>query len=115
MNPKELLAPFEDEQVFLKTCDKLPMEGSQKMALNRKGNMLLNTGDVESARRIFMTTGYSDGLSRVGDYYRSKGRTVDALQMYWIAPDKKKSTELIMELSIMIKGLVREKGATDER
>ncbi|MDR1256948.1 MAG: hypothetical protein LBJ86_04320, partial [Spirochaetaceae bacterium] len=76
--------------------------------LNRRGNMLLNQGDVESARRIFMTTGYSDGLSRIGDYYRSKGRAIDALRMYWIAPDKKKSSEIIMELSFMVKKLIHE-------
>jgi hypothetical protein len=70
--------------------------------------MLLNQGDVESARRIFMTTGYSDGLSRIGDYYRSKGRAIDALRMYWIAPDKKKSSEIIMELSFMVKKLIHE-------
>jgi hypothetical protein len=113
MNPKELLEQFDDEQVFLKTSDKIPIESAQKMALNRKGNMLFNSGDIEGARRIFITTGYSDGLSRVGDFYRSKGRTVDALQMYWIAPDKKKSAELIVELSIMIKGLIHEKGDAD--
>jgi hypothetical protein len=83
------------------------------MTLNRKGNVLFNSGDIEGARRIFITTGYSDGISRVGDYYRSKGRLVDALQMYWIAPDKKKSAELVVEFAIMIKGLIHEKGDTD--
>ncbi|MDR2841586.1 MAG: hypothetical protein LBV52_00105 [Spirochaetaceae bacterium] len=111
MNPVDLLKQFGDEQVFLKTSAKLPMESTQKTILNRKGNMLFNNGDIEGAKRIFITTGYSDGLARVGDYYKSKGRTIDALQMYWIAPDKKKSTELIMELSIMIKGLIREEGS----
>jgi hypothetical protein len=108
MNTKELLERFKDEGVFLKSCEKRPLDAQQKVQLNRKGNMLLNQGDVESARRIFITTGYSDGLLRIGDYYRSKGRVIDALRMYWIAPDKKKSAELIMELSFMVRNLINE-------
>jgi hypothetical protein len=108
MNALELLERFKGEEVFLKSCEKRPLDSSQKTRLNRKGNMLLNDGDVESARRIFITTGYSDGLSRIGDYYRSKGRVIDALRMYWIAPDKKKSAELIMQLSFMVKNLIHE-------
>jgi hypothetical protein len=103
-----LLGKFENEEILFKSCEKLPMDSAQKTLLNRKGNMLLNQGDVECARRIFITTGYSDGLSRIGDYYRSKGRVIDALRMYWIAPDKKKSAELIMELSFMVKNLIHE-------
>jgi hypothetical protein len=108
MNALELLERFKGEEVFLKSCEKRPLDSSQKAQLNRKGNTLLNQGDAESARRIFITTGYSDGLSRIGDYYRSKGRVIDALRMYWIAPDKKKSAELIMELSFMVKNLIHE-------
>ena len=99
---------LEDEAVFLKTTVKAPIEPSLKAALNRKGNTLFNGGDIEGARRIFVTTGYSDGLSRVGDYYKSKGRLLDALQMYYSAHDQKKITEVSMELAIMIKGLIRE-------
>jgi hypothetical protein len=108
MNTEELLERFKGEEIFLKSCEKRPMDSAQKAQLNRKGNTLFNQGDVESARRIFITTGYSDGLSRIGDYYRSKGRVIDALRMYWLAPDKKKSTELIMELSFMVKNLIHE-------
>ncbi|MDR1363025.1 MAG: hypothetical protein LBJ35_03125 [Spirochaetaceae bacterium] len=108
MNTAELLERFKGEEFFLKSCEKRPMDSTQKAHLNRKGNMLFNQGDIESARRIFITTGYSDGLSRIGDYYRSKGRVIDALRMYWIAPDKKKSNELIMELSFMVKSLIHE-------
>ncbi|MDR2795563.1 MAG: hypothetical protein LBB47_02485 [Spirochaetaceae bacterium] len=108
MNTLELLERFKGEEIFLKSCEKRTLDAQEKARLNRKGNMLLNQGDVETARRIFITTGYSDGLSRIGDYYRSKGRVIDALRMYWIAPDKKKSTELIMELSFMVKNLIHE-------
>lgn len=107
---QDILEKFENEGVFLKGTAKGNAESEQKATLNRRGNMLFNSGDIESARRIFITTGYSDGLTRVGDYYKSKGRVIDALRMYWTAHNKKKSTELCMELSIFIKGLLNEDG-----
>jgi hypothetical protein len=104
----DLLEKFEDEAVFLKGTESSRVESAQKAALNRRGNELFNKGGVEEARRIFITTGYSDGLSRIGDYYKKKGRMVDALRMYWTAHDKKKTAEACMELSIFIKGLMQE-------
>lgn len=86
------------------------MNAAQKAALNRRGNELINRGDVESARRIFQTTGYSDGLVRVGDKYLAAGRSVDALKMYWLAPDRKKADALIEKLSGVIRKLVRDEG-----
>jgi hypothetical protein len=104
----DIFKDLEDEAVFVKTTVKTPVEPSTKAVLNRKGNVLFNDGDIEGARRIFVTTGYSDGLSRVGDAYKSKGRLVDALQMYYSAHNEKKIAEVSMELAIMIKGLIRE-------
>jgi hypothetical protein len=106
---KSVLDRFEDQAVFLKTLSKPQISREQKVALNRKGNVLYNQGNVEAARRIFLTTGYSDGLVRIGDFYRSKGRILDALRMYWIAPDKKKSDSIIIELSEIIKSMIHEK------
>ena len=108
MDYKNIFDKFGDKNVFIKTTVAPPVDGAQKAALNRKGNMLYNSGDIEGARRIFMTTGYSDGLSRVGDYYKSKNRMIDALQMYWIAPDKTKCEPIIMQLSGIIQNLLNE-------
>jgi len=87
---------------------------AQKAALNRKGNELINSGDVEGARRIFQTTGYSDGLIRVGDRYLAAGKTVEALKMYWIAPDKKKAELLIVKISAIIQKMVDEEMPGDD-
>jgi len=106
MDYKKLFEKFSGENIFVKTTVPSPVEGSDKAALNRKGNMLFNSGDIEGARRIFMTTGYSDGLSRVGDYYKSQNRLVEALRMYWIAPDRSKSEPLIEQLSFLIKQMI---------
>jgi hypothetical protein len=55
-----------------------------------------------------MATGYSDGLSRAGEYYRKNGRALDAVRMYWIAPDRKKAQEIIMEAALLIKDMLIE-------
>jgi hypothetical protein len=84
------------------------LTSTQKAALNRKGNVLYNEGKIEAARRVFLTTGYSDGLTRIGDYYKSHGRILDALSMYWVAPDKVKSGALFEKaagyLEYLLKG-----------
>ncbi len=102
----QLLDENENKGGFIKTTAKLPINSSQKVALNRKGNLLFNSGDIEGARRIFLTTGYSDGLVRIGDHYKSEGKLLDALKMYWIAPDHKKAEPILMELSELIKSLI---------
>jgi hypothetical protein len=115
MDYKRVFERFEDQNGFIKTTEKPAIDGIRKAALNRKGNILYNTGDIEGARRIFLTTGYSDGLVRVGDYYKAKGRALDALRMYWIAPDKTKCEPIIMQLSALIKKLIhKEEGPSNE-
>ncbi|MCL2809218.1 MAG: hypothetical protein FWD24_04020 [Treponema sp.] len=105
---KEILEKFDDQNAFIKVTTPAGVEGSQKAALNRKGNQMFNDGNIEGARRIFMTTGYSDGLSRVGDYYKQNNRLIEALRMYWTAPDRKKSQPLIDKLAIVLQSLINE-------
>ena len=95
MDRKKIFENFDDKNAFIKVSAPTPVDGTQKAALNRKGNQFFNEGKIEEARRVFMTTGYSDGLTRVGDFYKSKGRLLEALKMYWIAPNKAKSQPLI--------------------
>jgi hypothetical protein len=108
MDIKKTFEKFEEHNSFLKVSSPSPIESSQKAVLNRKGNQLFNDGDIEGARRIFMTTGYSDGMSRVGDHYKSKSRLIDALRMYWIAPDRTKSEPLIEQISYVLQGFIHE-------
>jgi len=105
---KELLEKFDDKNAFIKVTEPSPVEGSDKAALNRKANQKFNEGDIEGARRIFMTTGYSDGLSRTGDFYKSKDRPLEALRMYWMGHDKNKSQPLIEQLSFVLQSLIHE-------
>ena len=110
MDYKSIFEKQENQNTFIKTTAKPVNDGADKAALNRKGNVLYNSGDIEGARRIFLTTGYSDGLARVGDYYMSKGRSLDALRMYWIAPDRSKAEPIINQLAIVIQAMLCDEG-----
>jgi hypothetical protein len=113
MDIKKVFERFEKPAGFIKTTVNSSIDGSTKAALNRKGNVLFNAGDTEGARRIFLTTGYSDGLSRVGDYYKSKGNILEALKMYWIAPDRTKAEPIIQQLSELIRHFIKEEVADE--
>jgi hypothetical protein len=109
MDIKKIFDRFEDQNVFVKTTKKPPIDGARKAALNRKGNEMFNSGDIEGARRIFLTTGYTDGLVRIGDHYKAQGKELDALRMYWIAPDHSKAEPIIARLSGIIQKLIQGK------
>ena len=68
-------------------------------ARNRRANALLNEGKIEMAKRIFITTGYSDGLTRIGDNYNKENKYLDALKMYLLAHNKRKSEPIIEKIS----------------
>jgi hypothetical protein len=102
---------------LIKTAD-LPtpgIESDRKAKLNRRGNELFNAGDVESARRIFQTTGYSDGLIRVGDRYMGQSRPIDALKMYRLAREEKKSEALIATAALVIQNMLSEKAEEETK
>ena len=108
MNYDKVFEKFEGKNAFIKTTVPRSIDSAQKAALNRKGNVLFNSGDIEGARRIFMTTGYSDGLSRVGDFYKSENRFIEALHMYWLAPDRVKSEPIILQLASVVQSIIHE-------
>jgi hypothetical protein len=108
MDYKTVFKDKEGQSIFLKTTAGPAVGSAEKATLNRKGNISFNMGDIESARRIFLTTGYSDGLSRCGDYYQSRGRAIDALKMYWLAHDRNKAEQIIMGLSVVIRRSINE-------
>jgi hypothetical protein len=94
---------------FIKVSEKpvMTLTAEQKVLLNRKGNVLFNDGNIEDAQRIFVTTGYSDGLSRVGDTYLSKKREFDALKLYLLAHNQRKSEPLIEKLAQIISSNIK--------
>ena len=80
MNPSkyeqlsEQITQKQNQEGFIKVTDSpvKTLTPKQKVILNRKANVLFNEGNIEGARRIYITTGYSDGLIRVGDIYKEQ-------------------------------------------
>ncbi|MCL2208744.1 MAG: hypothetical protein FWB89_01125 [Treponema sp.] len=108
MDYKKTFEKFEGQNTFIRVSSPVPVEGQEKAALNRKGNQKYNEGDVEGAKRIFLTTGYSDGLSRVGDFYKTKNRSLEALRMYWLAHDKKKAEPIIEQTAFLLQNFLND-------
>jgi len=89
---------------FLKVGEvqKQPLASDKKTALNRKGNELFNTGNLDKAKRIFLTTGYTDGIIRLGDYYYNNKQVLEAFRMYCLAPAPDKKEILIERMASVI-------------
>ena len=97
-----------DNKHFIKVTENAltHLNSEQKAVLNRRGNQLFNEGFINEAQRIFITTGYSDGLTRVGDYYAARNNTLEALRMYCLAKNKRKSEPIIDSLVRLIRVLI---------
>lgn len=100
--------PFREGFLKTKRSDSSRISGSDKTALIRKGNEFFNGGDYEKAKRIFITTGYSDGLIRLGDYYAGKSEPLEAFRMYWMAPAPDKVDYYLERMSKVIKKWMKE-------
>ena len=105
---RELLQklPREGFLKLTKAPGEIPQE--QKTALIRKGNELFNAGKYELAKRIFLTTGYSDGLIRVGEYYEREGQKLEAFRMYWIAGFHRKTEAMVERMVLILRGWLRD-------
>ena len=74
---------------------------SERVALIRKGNELYNLKKYDLARKIFVTTGYADGLIRLGDLYLKHSKPLEAFRMYLLAPDSKR-VQAMVEKSVAV-------------
>ena len=96
------------EEGFIKTSE-LPVKtltAEQKAKLNLRGNELYNKKDIAAAERIFITTGYSDGLARIGDYYTNQNEHLKALKFYHLAHNTNKEGILLDKLAEIIRMLI---------
>lgn len=109
-NLKNEIDKKQGSQGFIKVTDQpvSALNDQQKVALNRKANALFNEGKYDMAERIFITTGYSDGLTRVGDVYLTKNQHLKALRMYLLAHNKRKSDPLIEKLSGIVSLMIKD-------
>jgi hypothetical protein len=94
---------------FRNTKPNSELTSKDKVALVRKGNEFFNSGNFAAARRVFLTTGYSDGLIRLGDYYAQKKDFPEAFRMYWLGKEKRKCDDLIEKMVFVIREWLNEK------
>ncbi len=94
----------ENRSGFIKTVKtgSSKISPSDRIALIRKGNELFNSGKYETAKKIFVTTGYSDGLIRMGDHYVRENNHVGALKMYWMAPARDQFEQITQQAAAVI-------------
>lgn len=99
----------QDQEGFIKVTDSpvTTLTSEQKVILNRKANVLFNQGNIEGARRIYITTGYSDGLIRVGDKYRDQKMPLKALKLYYLAHSKGKCEEIYEKIAAVLSELIK--------
>ncbi len=87
---------------------KTRIDSEQKAALIRKGNQLFNEGDIQTAKKIFLTLGYSDGIIRSGDYYYKRTEYWEAYRLYSLAPAPDKVDYLIEQMANVIREWIKE-------
>lgn len=110
---KKFITSVQEKKIpdgFIKVTDN-PVSGlnsEQKVILNRKANIMFNNGNIDDARRIYITTGYSDGLTRVGDYYLNKNESLKALKAYYLAHNKRDAEPIYENIAKVISTLISE-------
>lgn len=107
----EVIREKAEELGFFKT-DKSPkpaLSKEQRTILIRKGNELFNRGDYSTAKRIFITTRYTDGLLRMGDYYFARKEPLEAYKMYQLAPAPDKAEMLAQRMALIIRNWLKER------
>lgn len=107
---KEMISQKQSPDGFIKVTDNpvKSLTSEQKAVLNRKANVMFNNGNIEDARRIYITTGYSDGLTRVGDFYMDKDQSLKALKQYVLAHNKRKSEPIYEDIAKVISALLKQ-------
>lgn len=103
------------KQGFLKTSrePEPPLSREQKTALIRRGNELFNKGDIEKAKRIFLTTHYTDGIIRIGDHYFQKKQVFEAFRMYKLAPAPDKTENMIEKMAAVLQYWLKDGDTND--
>jgi hypothetical protein len=79
-----------------------------KVQLIRKGNELFSRGEFDQAKKIFVSTRYSDGMIRLGDRYAAEKDYLSAFQMYKLAPAPDRAEAMIQKLSAVLQKWLKE-------
>ncbi|MDC7224096.1 MAG: hypothetical protein PQJ60_10170 [Spirochaetales bacterium] len=100
----DILAKIPQEGFLKTTVEKRDdLSSQQRVQLIRRGNEFFNEGNMEMARKIFLTLNYKDGITRLGDFYYEKGEPLEALKMYREAEAQAKVDEMVIRMAQVIK------------
>lgn len=87
---------------------KKEIEPSTRAMLIRKGNEFFSQGNIEAAKRIYITCDYKDGLVRLGDYYFGKGDVYQSCQMYFISGNESKIKLFSQKCADMVRSVLND-------
>lgn len=88
------------------------MDGQERAGLIRKGNELFNQGNINEAMKLFVQTGYGDGIMRVADhYYYDKKQPLIALKFYRMINRKDRIDEIYARMMLAFKKMITDKPA----
>lgn len=95
---------------FLKVTDvrNHSLSDHQRVVLMRKGNEFFNNGEIDKAKRVFLTIGYTDGLIRIGEYYYSRNMPFEAYKMFKLAPAPDRVETMIEQMSRVVRNWINE-------
>jgi hypothetical protein len=113
MEAGEALRKIPKEGFLKLTMERAALAPETRTALVRRGNELLNQGKHELAKKIFLTTGYADGLVRLGEVYEKQGRSLEAFRMFWLAKYRKKVDPAVERMVGVVRHWLADTGAQD--
>lgn len=91
------------------------MEEKDRIALIRKGNEFFNEGKIDDAAKIFITTKYRDGLTRIGDlFFFDRKQPLLAYKYYKHANRTDRINDIFMRMMFALKTLVSGEDAPKE-
>jgi hypothetical protein len=107
-NREEALKRIPKEGLLRLTADKPDVPEDKRIALIRKGNELFNNGQLDLAKKVFLTAGYQDGLVRLGDRYSEEKKPLEAFRMYWLAGHAAKTDKIVEKMSWIVRQWLHE-------
>ncbi len=79
------------------------LSDEKRIALIRMGNELLARGDLDRAKKIFFTTNYKEGMTKVGVALFQKGEYLEALRFFYFADNKEKIGIICSKMAEVLK------------
>ncbi|MBN1797439.1 MAG: hypothetical protein JW822_02610 [Spirochaetales bacterium] len=108
MKNKELLKKIPKTGFLKLTTEKVELSEEDRIALIRKGNGYFNQGKYDIAKKIFLTAHYPDGLVRLGDYYLTEKKPLEAFRMFWLAKYPRQVDRMVEKMAAIIKKWIKE-------